>query len=153
MHIRFAIYLRHNWVCPKMLAVILSAHWCTQLENAVCDCSIYRVLVLKLIICLPKCDFDLVWNMKMACADCCFGCIFMHESLCTTWREAAVSHILLWDLCFASAFLVLYIWTIVYMDVNPKPKQRGVSCACESGGHPQARGAVHPGRVASSMKG
>lgn len=113
--------------------VILSAHWCAQLENTVWDCSIYCVLVLKLIIRLPKCDFDLVWNMKMASADYCFGCIFMHETLCTTWRAVAVSHILLCDLGFASVLLLLYIWTIVYMDENPKPKQSGVSCACESG--------------------
>lgn len=104
--------------------VILSAHRCTQLENTVCDYST-RVLVLKLIIRLPKCDFDLVWSMKMAYADYSFGCIFMHESLCTAWRAAAVSHILLCDLCFPSVFLVLYIWTIVYMEVNPKPKQSG----------------------------
>lgn len=116
-----------------MLAVILSAHWCTQLENPVCDCSIYCGVVLKLLISLPKCDFDLVWNMKMAYADSCFGCIFMHESLCTTWSAAAVSHIPLCELCVTSVFLALYIWTMVYMNVNPQPKQSGVSCACGCG--------------------
>lgn len=136
-----------------MLAAILSAHWSTQLENPVCDCSIYPVLVLKSLIRLPKCDFDLVWNMKMAYADSCFGCIFMHESLCTTWSAAAVSHIPLCELCFTFVFLALYIWTMVYMDVNPQPKQSGVSCAYECGVAFRREARCNPGRVASSHRG
>lgn len=116
-----------------MLTVILSAHWCSEIENTVCDCSIYSVLVLQLIIRLPKCVYDLVWYMTVAYAAYCFGCIFMNESLCTTWISAAMSPTLLCDLCFASVFHVLYIWTSVYIDVNPKPKQCGVACACDSG--------------------
>lgn len=53
--------------------------------------------------------------------------IYAWESL----HDMAVSHILLCDLCFAFVFLLLYIWTIVYMDI--KPKQSGVNCTCESG--------------------
>lgn len=70
---------------------------------------------------LPKCDFDLSVKYERGLCSLPLWVYIYAWSLCTAERSVAMS--LLWDRCFASVFHVLYIWTSMYIHVNPKPKQ------------------------------
>lgn len=127
------IYLWPNWVC---LSQNVSSHFVSTLVQSVRKYSLGAQHIscsgTKINNTLAKIWLWLSVKYENGLCRLLLWVYIYAQELLHDIESSSHVHILLCELSFASMFRVLYIWTIVYMDVNPKGKQSGVSCACES---------------------